>query len=80
MTKEPKKELDIYSSALVYCSVCADKNMLPAEIEERVNSENPTGIESRWHISENKTFTDGNKNPTPCNKYPDTKIHYLLNC
>lgn len=68
----------IYASGLIFCSVCAPKEMMRSEVENDVNAHNPTGIDHLWHIS-SEDFKDGTKNGAVC---PDdeTKVHYLLNC
>jgi len=70
----------VYSSGIVSCSVCVDGKMSIKEIENEVNMVNPTGIGSKWKISKDKTFSDGeHTNPCTCDKYKNRK-HYLLNC
>lgn len=68
----------IYSKGLVACSVCAPKELPKTYIEEDVNSQLPTGIDSKWTISK-EDFQTGEKNPHECEKDPK-KLHYLLNC
>lgn len=72
-------EVMIYSDGLVYCSVCAPKDMPIEEVTTEVNRQQPTGIASQWHLSEDKTFRDGLPNPTPC-EVESSRIHYLFNC
>ncbi len=69
----------IYSSGVVCASVCAPKEMPVTEIEEDVNLQLPTGIDSKWKISKDATFKTGEKNPHECEK-DEKKLHYLLNC
>lgn len=74
------KEVTIYSRGLVCCSVCVPKDMTISDIEYHVNMINPTGIDSQWKISEDKTFADKEKqNPCECETAKD-RLHYLLNC
>lgn len=75
------EQLIIYSKGLVSVSVCAVNELTPEQVEEMTNIEYPTGISSKWHISEDKTFKDGvSTNPCPCEEYPTKRKHYLLNC
>lgn len=72
------EEIIIYARGLVCCSVCCPLELSKEEIEKYVNSQNPTGIESKWTISQND-FIDGSKNPHQC-ETTSKKLHYLLNC
>ena len=71
-------KVDIYASGVCSASVCVPKDMEHDEIERQVNAQSPTGIESRWQISEDK-FADGSDNPCPCSERSECS-HYLLNC
>jgi hypothetical protein len=74
------KKVIVYSSGTVSCSVCVEGQLTKKEIENEVNIVNPTGISSKWRISKDKIFSDGeHTNPCTCDKYLDRK-HYLLNC
>lgn len=68
----------VYSSGICMASVCAEKGMTPQQVEDEVNIVNPTGISSRWRISDD-AFREGADNPHPCDKEPD-RLHYLLSC
>lgn len=72
------EEITIYSSGLVCCSVCAPAGMDREVVERRVNVAAPTGISSRWRVSD-EDFNTGHPNPTPCEQ-DSTRLHYLLNC
>lgn len=67
----------IYSTGLVYCSVCAPKDFTAKEVEDAVNEQDPLLGDSRWIVS-SEDFKDGSKNPHICEK-DDKKLHYLLN-
>jgi len=60
-------------------------NMPQEEAIAHANSIGPTGISSRWQLSEDKfpaswmKQTDGKDNPHDCPDYPGNK-HYLLEC
>jgi hypothetical protein len=72
-------EFNIYAKGIVSMSVCVSKEMKRKEIENRANSENPTGISSGWHISDDKTFASGESMPCVCEN-DNTRKHYLLTC
>jgi len=74
-----KEELEVYNDGFVHCSICTNVKSRK-RIEELVNLKNPTGIESRWKISRDKTFRSGEANPCPCEKNPKTHKHYLMEC
>jgi hypothetical protein len=70
----------VYLSGITSCSVCVEGKMSINDIENEVNIVNPTGINSKWKISKDKTFSDGkHTNPCTCDQYK-TRKHYLLNC
>ena len=72
-------EFDIYSIGPVSMSVCVSEDMSREEIERRANAESPTGISSRWSISDEPTFANGDPMPCPCNTKSDRQ-HWLLHC
>lgn len=75
---EESKDFEMYAVGLVCASICTS---LPIETAvERANIERPTGIQSNWALSEDKTFADGKPNPLACELKPKTHKHYLLNC
>jgi len=77
--KHQFEELEIYANGIVHCSVCTNVRSRK-RIEELVNQKNPTGISSHWQISKSKIFSGGILNPCPCEKYPETHKHYLMEC
>lgn len=72
-------DFEAYSVGLVCASVCTS---LPIkEATKQLNSDQPTGIDSQWHRSRDKTFSDGKtKNGASCEQHPKTHKHYLFNC
>jgi hypothetical protein len=74
-----KPDFKAYSVGLVSASVCTN---LPIEqATDQLNTEHPTGLESQWHLSEDKFFSDGEiANGSPCPDNPTTHKHYLFNC
>lgn len=70
---------DIYASGICAMSVCVNEEATPKEIEKRANFVSPTGISSRWKISEDKFFRSGQTMPCVCESRPDHK-HWLLVC
>lgn len=69
--------IDVYSFGICCLSVCSDEDI--AKITESVNTTHPTGIQSQWAPSEDKTFHTGESNPCQCKDHTDRK-HYLFNC
>lgn len=67
----------IYGVGLCYMSVCTDDT--DEEATRILNSEHPTGMDSYWKISENKTFKSGKPNPCPCEQ-EDGRRHILFDC
>ena len=73
-----RSEFTAYAIGFVSASVCSS---LPIEeTTERLNAEHPTGISSRWQLSDEPTFSGGEPNPCACNRWPDTHKHYLFEC
>lgn len=66
-------------------SVCVDKNLTREQVEEEANKTSPSGTERGWKISEDthfakKTDKDPLTNPCPCEQFPESRMHYLLDC
>jgi hypothetical protein len=53
--------------------------MTVEEVVNAINLQNPTGISSKWQISENEKFRSGEPNPCVCERDPDRR-HYLMVC
>jgi hypothetical protein len=60
-----------------YGTVCVPKEMLPAEIEQKLDAESLTRTDPGWKVSPDKTFQSGEPHPCPCNHQP-ARLHYLL--
>lgn len=73
------KRVKIYRIGLCYASVCADSKMSGDEVADEMNKLSPTGISSRWDISEDKEFSDKTPMPSPCHEDQD-RTHWLLEC
>lgn len=73
-----KDNVFVYTWGLVYLSACVPKGMSREVIEGSVNTSHPTGIGSRWHISD-KPFKTGESNPCQCADDP-ARQHFLLSC
>ncbi len=73
-------DVEVYSSGIFCCSVCAPEEMSKEQVEQRVNKVHPCGTESGWTISEDKHFSDGtteNGGVVECQN--GTTRHWLLN-
>lgn len=74
-------DVEVYSSGLVSCSVCAPPNMAPEDVAQRVNELHPAGTDNGWSISDDKHFADGkteNGGLVSCHR-GETR-HWLLHC
>jgi hypothetical protein len=70
-------QVHIYATGIIHCSVCAPSNMEIREVEEIVNTINPTGV-GPWKIT-GEAFADGTPSPTNCDN-DETRTHYLMSC
>lgn len=68
-------EFDVYKMGVCYAAACS--SLPKEELEERMNSENPTGIQSSWEIAD-EPFRTGHSNPCPCELSPETHKHWLF--
>jgi len=68
----------VYATGICHCSACVPKNWDRARVEIVVNIEHPTGISSKWAISD-ENFLSGESNPCPCEE-DSSRQHWLLNC
>lgn len=76
-SKTPPPTFRAYRIGLCTASVCTS---LPASaVADRMSQENPSGIDSRWELSTDATFSGGESNPCQCPDSPEHK-HYLLEC
>lgn len=79
MSKSTRVSLDFECYRLGLCTASICTSLPIEEAVERMNQENPTGINSPWSLSDS-TFQGGEPNPSPCNESPETHKHYLLEC
>ena len=68
----------VYTEGLVNVSVCAPGDMPVHKVEAEVNRTHPTGIESRWSVTEPQ-FSGGQANGCVCDQDPSRR-HWLLCC
>lgn len=76
---EKQQEVSFFTlghQSLVFWAICT--NLPQEEAIAYANRQGPTGISSRWALSEDK-FPDDKDNPHDCPDNPSNK-HYLLNC
>lgn len=74
---EGKTWENITGISFINISVCT--NVERDKVAEVTNIMEPTGIRSKWVLSEDEKFASGEKNPSPCPDGNDC-IHYLLHC
>lgn len=69
---------EAYSVGVCHASVCT--NLSIPEAEQKLNDTEPTGLASRWSLSEDKFFKCGKiANGSDCPDTPGNK-HYLMSC
>lgn len=81
---ELEAERNLEEQGIMICSVkqdggtlCVPKEMLPAEIVQKLNAESLTKTGLGWNVSTDKNFQSGESHPSPCNHHPN-RLHYLL--
>lgn len=70
-------DFELYAAGGGCASVCT--TLPDEEATEQLNRVYPTGIRSRWEVSDDD-FADGSTNPCPCDDHPETHRHILFNC
>jgi hypothetical protein len=60
-----------------YGTVCVPKEMLAAEIEQKLDAESLRKSGPVWKTSADKTFQNGSPHPCTCNHHPD-RMHYIM--
>lgn len=75
---EETTEFEIIAIGVCSASVCTSLSI--ADATNMLNMTHPTGIQSRWAKSKDKTFRTGESNPCKCEKHPKTHRHILFNC
>lgn len=69
---------EVYSEGILVACVCTDDSL--EEAIRFANTHNHPGTSLGWQPSKDTHFATGAPNPCPCDKYPDTHKHYLLEC
>lgn len=69
------KEFHIYSTGLFYASVCSSLSL--KRVKARMKRE-LCGTEIGWTFAGDEAFSGGDPNPSPCERRPETHIHYLF--
>lgn len=69
-----------YSIGPMTASVCADNSLSLEEVVTEFNKISPSGTMNGWGLSPDTHFLQGQPNPCPCDRYPETRKHYLFNC
>jgi hypothetical protein len=69
----------MYSMGLCMASVCAPGHLDAEQVADAANIERPTGISSRWRVSDDPQFRTGQTNPCPCEQ-DSSRRHWLLSC
>lgn len=71
--------VDVYAVGLCYASACAPKDMPPELVERAVNLAHPTGV-GPWTLSRDAEWASGDDQPSPCEREPGKRVHFLLEC
>ena len=74
---QPASIFAAYGVGPLYASCCT--NLSVEEATRLLNAEHPTGIFSPWKLLADPTFSGGEPNPSPCERYSGCK-HYLFSC
>lgn len=69
----------VYSWGMASLSACAPNDMSVEDVTRSVNISHPTGISSKWELSDEKQFRGGEPMPCVCESNPG-KLHYLFHC
>lgn len=64
--------LIVIRHGFLQCQVCVPKILSHLDIEKQTNAQNPTGIDSKWRISEEAGRIQ-------CEQNPDN-VHMILEC
>jgi hypothetical protein len=73
-------DVNVYAVGLCSVSACAGESMTREEVAHAVNVITPTGVCSRWRVSDDLLFADGiHPNPCACNT-DESRKHWLLEC
>jgi len=69
----------IYSNGITCCGVCAENSLNIKEISKRVNELNPIMSSYKRKFSEDRFFNGGKTNLCSCEKFAESRKHYLFN-
>lgn len=65
-------DMNMVRVSILSCQCCVPKDTSNEVAEEYVNTQNPTGIDSKWRIDESLGRTQ-------CEKFPEN-VHLVLHC
>lgn len=65
--------------AVGLCAATVCTSLPPEEAADRLNADWPTGISSRWSLSDHTHFHSGEPNGCMCSDHVGNK-HYLMSC
>lgn len=71
--------VNVYALGIVCASVCAPEHLDAEQVADALNRQEPTGISSRWRVSDDPQFRSGQTNPCPCEQ-DSSRRHWLLSC
>lgn len=68
----------IVQRGVTHLSICTSRPI--ADAVTWANDQHPAGTANGWTLSTDTIFGDGKPMPCPCERYPKTHKHYLLDC
>lgn len=74
------QDVEVYNNGILYCSVCAPKDMPVEDVVRRVNEVNTAGTMQGWGLDDSGQWASGAPMLSPCTDKPDTHTHYLMAC
>jgi hypothetical protein len=83
--KPPTDDSSVFfigSPGLVAMAVCAPAAMTREQIADEVNTKSPTGITSRWTVTDHADLADAADVPVYPVQCPDEagRCHYMVHC
>lgn len=69
----------VYAEGLCFLSACVHNSVSSEDAERFVRMNHVAGTSNNWKLHD-EPFNTGEPNPCPCDKFPDTRKHYLFAC
>ena len=73
------RKAEVVKQGMLALIMCCEKDATDEEILEAANEQIPCGTEEGWNfVIRNDENED--KNPVPCERYPEERVHFLVTC